>query len=173
MAAGFLYHQARLRSIDTLIVASAGFGPPDQRISRPVVSLLEDRGVDVERKRTRQLTADMVAYADLIVTMTVDQARRAEVAFPEAASKIFTLRHLSAVVTTRPDGIGAEVWMRELQRTTERAYGRADSGGDSTLDIAEPTGTEFGAMLNLADQLLAAIDHLVRCIWPRAQLAAL
>lgn len=167
MAAGFLYHQARLRSIDTLIVASAGFGSPDRRISRPVVTLLEDRGVDVERKRTRQLDAEMVGRADVIIAMTAAQARRAEIGFPEVAPRIFTLRHLCALVASRPDGISAEAWMRELQRTNPRDYGT----GDVTQDILEPVGAEFGAVLNLADQLLVAVDHLVRCVWPRSAIA--
>ena len=163
MAAAFLYHQQRLRSIEPLVVASGGFGPPGRTLDASVVALLEDRGVDLSRKRTRELDADMVGHADLIVTMTGSQAVRTMTAWPEVADRVFTLRHLWAAVTSRPASMSAAGWLRTVQGAIERNY---VSTGDPTMDIALPAGREFGATLNLADQLLAATDHLTRCLWP-------
>ena len=164
MAAAFLYHEQRRREIAPLVVASGGFGPPGRPVDGPVVSLLEDRGVDLSRKRSRELDAEMVGRADLIVTMTGSQANRTMTGWPEVAARVFTMRHLCAAVTSRPDSTSPTAWVQQLQRSTERSY----TAGDPSMDIAEPTGSEFGAILNLADQLLAATDHLVRCLWPPA-----
>lgn len=169
MAAAFLYHQQRVREIESLVVASGGFGPAGRRVDGSVVALLEDRGVDLSRKRTRELDAAMVGRADLIVTMTGAQAVRTMTAWPEVATRVFTLRHLCAVVTARPTAESPTSWVRELQDATQRNYNAA---GDPSMDIAEPTGDEFGATLNLADQLLAATDHVIGCLWPASSVSS-
>lgn len=163
MAAAFVYHQQRMREIEPLVVASAGFGPAGRRVDSSVVALLEDRGVDLSRKRTRELDGAMADRADLIVTMTGAQANRTMTAWPEVAARVFTLRHLCAVVTERPTSVSPAAWVRSLRDVTARDY---QAAGDPSLDIAEPTGTEFGATLNLADQLLVATDHVTRSLWP-------
>lgn len=168
MAAAFLYHQQRLREINPLIVASGGFGPAGRRLDGSVVALLEDRGVDLSRKRTRELDAEMVGRADLIATMTGAQAMRTMRSWPEVAGRVFTLRHLCAVVASRPPSMSPTVWVRGLQRSVDRDYGLSS---DPTMDIAQPSGSEFGATLNLADQLLAATDHLTRCLWPESEIS--
>ena len=161
MAAAFLYHEQRQRNIDSLVIASGGFGPGGRRVDGSVVALLEDRGVDLSRKRSRELDADTVGRADVIATMTGAQANRTMTAWPEIADRVFTLRHLCAAVTSRPATVGAANWVHELHHREARNY----SDTDPSMDIAEPVGSEFGATLNLADQLLAATDHLMRCLW--------
>lgn len=167
MAAAFLYHQQRLRKIDNLVVASAGFVEGGRRLDPSVVTLLEDRGVDLSRKRSRRLSQEIVARADLIVTMTAGQAVRVMREYPVVAERVFTLRHLCAVITSRPDALNAMVWIRQLQRSVPRDY----ESGSPLLDIANPVGSGFGPTLGLADQLLVAIDHVTRCLWPHAHVA--
>lgn len=161
MAAAFLYHEHRRRRIQPLIVASAGFGPSGQPIDASVVTLLDDRGVDLSRKRTRELDAGLVERADLIATMTGAQANRVMVSWPEVAGRVFTLRHLCAQVAARPAEVSAAAWVHEAT-AVPRTYA---PGGDPAWDIAEPVGAEFGATLNLADQLLAATGHLAEWFW--------
>ena len=166
MAAAFLYHEHRRRGIEPFVVASAGFGPAGRPIDSSVVTLLDDRGVDLRRKRTRELSADIVDRADLIVTMTGSQANRLTTTWPEVARRVFALRHLCAVVASRPAAMSPASFVRHLQETAQRSY---ELGPDPALDIAEPAGTEFGATLNLADQLLAATSHVADCLWPSNQ----
>jgi protein-tyrosine phosphatase len=54
-------------------------------------TLMAERGFDVAAHRARLLTAQDVAHADLILTMTAGHAVKAAALFPDARAKIITL----------------------------------------------------------------------------------
>jgi arsenate reductase len=64
MAAGFLRQLAR----DTVTVASAGSEPADS-VNPTVVAAMAEKGIDLSRAKPRRLTVEMLARADVAVTM--------------------------------------------------------------------------------------------------------
>lgn len=160
LAAGLLYHESRRRQIDQLVVASAGFGPAGVRIDPTVSALMQDRLVDLSRKRTRRL-ADLVERADAVLAMTAEQAARAIKDHPDRADRVFVLGHLVAVLTRRPIDMSPSAWLGLVRRTTDLAT--PDNAVNYDLAIAEPVG--IGPIMDVADQLIAATDRIVDCLW--------
>jgi len=57
----------------------------------PVVTLLQQRGIDVSSHRAAQLTANDIRHSDLILTMTAKHKAKILELFPEAKGKTFML----------------------------------------------------------------------------------
>lgn len=73
-------------------VASAGLAArPGEPPSAHAVAAMGERGIDLGGHRARRLDAGLVAWADLILTMTADHRRAVTQSFPAAAGRTFTL----------------------------------------------------------------------------------
>src|SRR5258707_4915714 len=77
-------------------VSSAGVAStcPSQSASPEIIAVMAARGHDVTRHRSRMLTRDDIAEADLILGMARDHVRHAAVLLPDAWQRAFTLREL-------------------------------------------------------------------------------
>lgn len=73
-------------------ISSAGLAAlVDREAAKHVQMLLETRHIDISPHRARQLTAEMVKEADLILTMEEMQKKEIERRFPFAHGKVFLL----------------------------------------------------------------------------------
>jgi protein-tyrosine-phosphatase len=71
---------------------SAGLAAwPDQPASHQAVETMRETGVDITRHRARQVSAELVRKADLILTMTGRHKKMLLATFPESADKVYTL----------------------------------------------------------------------------------
>jgi len=75
-----------------IIISSAGIRAVIDRPAVPEVHhLLHQHGIDVSRHRGRQLTSDMIANADLILTMEKTHKKEIEIAFPFSYGKVLLM----------------------------------------------------------------------------------
>ena len=73
-------------------VVSAGTGAVSGDIAAPnAIEVMEREGIDLSKHRAKRLTAGLVAAADLVLTMTLDQKQAVHKLLPTAANKVFTL----------------------------------------------------------------------------------
>ncbi len=144
-------------------VASAGLAAPKNRQpDRNLLRVAEEHGVDVSGHRSRPVTTDMLAQADLIVVMT--HRHRDEVAKLDeaAAERTALLRPASwkARVASSDATTFAE-WALALVADvplSERSRHRGD-------DIADPVGGPLRRYRAMAADVDAYVDSLVRS-WP-------
>jgi len=93
MAEGILRKRLRELARDSIDVCSAGVNalnglPP----SDGTVKVMAEEGVDVSGFSTKNVTADMINRADLILTMTPAHKDEILAIAPEAASKTYLLK---------------------------------------------------------------------------------
>ena len=79
-------------------VSSAGTWASDGRgASVNAVKTMSDRGLDINRHRSRQVNADLLASSDLILTMTAGHAEALRAEFPEHASRVHRLAEMAGL----------------------------------------------------------------------------
>lgn len=85
-------------------VSSAGIGAlVGERMPDPAQAIARELGVaDPERHVARQLTADMIREADVILAMTLQHRRAVVELVPRASAKTFTLREFARIAAAVP-----------------------------------------------------------------------
>ncbi|MBZ4665200.1 low molecular weight protein arginine phosphatase [Mahella sp.] len=79
--------------LEAIKVMSAGVAAMDgQPASANAIEVMREMGMDISRHRSRELNAELVAQADLILTMTLQHKRHVLMMFPESYDKVFTLK---------------------------------------------------------------------------------
>jgi len=145
------------------LAASAGFLEGGRPAHDSVIRILDGKGIDVSRKRSRKLSSELVERADLILTMTSEHARGVVSRFPSSISNVYTMRHFGVVVTPRQPDQTPREWLDGLGASTRRSY----LGDDDAQDIPDPIGQEFNVFTELAVELENSIN------WIMGQLARL
>ena len=125
------------------------------------------RGHDVRPHRSRAVTRDDIAGADLILGMTRDHVRHAVVLLPDAWERAFTLPEL----VRRGSQAGARAPHEPLRAWLERVGADRDRrdllGSSPADDVADPTGGPargYEATAALLDRLT---HELATLCWPR------
>lgn len=103
-------------------VASAGLFAGGGQASAAARQAMAARGLNLDRHLSRQLTADMMAGADLVLTMTEGHKRQALAMLPQAAGKIFSLAEYAGVPGEVADPFGAGVAVYERSAAQIAAY---------------------------------------------------
>ena len=114
----------------------------------------DSRGIDPTAFRSRALSADMVAWADVVLTS--ESAHRSSILDdqPEAFRKVFTLGQLAAAIRADDSGqVG-----RSLLERLDRHPGTADPG----LDVPDP----YRRGPDVCEETAAHIDELLRVVVP-------
>jgi len=142
-------------------VASAGVLRAGNPASAHGIDLLQGRGLDMAPHRSRQLSRELLASADLIVGMAREHVREAAVLNPAVWPRTFTLKELvrrGEAAGPRGSGESLADWLARL------GQGRriADlSGASPADDIADPIGQPRAAYERLAAELDDLLDRLV------------
>ena len=107
MAEALFRHMLKAEKITDIEVFSRGLGAlADRPISQGAADTLRAVGVDAKKHQARQISAQDVAGADLILTMEKEHREMIRSDFPEAASKTFLLKEYTGGSGDVRDPIG-------------------------------------------------------------------
>jgi protein-tyrosine phosphatase len=146
-----------------LEISSAGtWGHTGSPMEPFALTTLAERGVDGAPFRARELVAEHVAGADLVLAATRDHRAAAVVLHPRAAARTFTLREfsrLTADVTadTLPDGDLVER-AQALVRLAAQRRGLVPPQRPSDDDLADPYQAPASAFGACADLVTASLQ---------------
>jgi protein-tyrosine phosphatase len=163
MAAALFAKAAHDYGADGAVAASAGFLEGGRPAHDSVMEILGQKGIDLSRKRSRKLSADLVDGADLILTMTSEHARGVVSRFPSSIDKVYTLRHFAVVVSPRDLDQTPEAWLEVISASTRRSYVSDDEAGD----VPDPIGREFSVFTALGVELENSINWIMGCAYPK------
>ena len=173
MAQAMLAAQLNARSGSAPVrVASAGLLDGGQRPPTEVVSVMAARGIDVAGHRSRRVTADDLAVADLVLGLTREHVRHAAVLLPESWSRAFTLRELprrGRQAGARAPGESLGDWLVRAVGARSRRDLFGTSPGD---DVPDPHGGPLAGYQATASLLDGLARELVALCWPSEWVAA-
>jgi protein-tyrosine phosphatase len=102
MAEGLFRELVREKAMDTM-VHSAGIGALVDHAADPIaVELMQEMGVDISAHRARQLSREIIADSELILTMEPWQQQEVERKFPFAKGRVFTIGRWSDITVDDP-----------------------------------------------------------------------
>jgi protein-tyrosine phosphatase len=165
MAQAMLSARLAARGV-TVPVASAGLLDGDRRPPPEVISVMAARGIDVSRHRSRAVTAEDLAAADLILGLAREHIRHAAVLLPAAWPRAFTLRELlrrGRQAGRRAPGEPLGHWLARAADGRERAGLLGRSPAD---DVADPAGRPLPAYQATAYLLDRLTRDLAELGWP-------
>lgn len=120
-------------------VESAGtWAPSDKPASKNSQKAMAKRGLDIRGHRSRSITAEIVADADLILTMEAGHKEALCLEFPFAASRIFLLNEMVGITESIADPYGLS--MQEYEVTASWMENVIQNG--MARMIAEALGDE-------------------------------
>ena len=123
----------------------------NQPMSIRTRAALEAVGVEVPRHRSRQLSDDHVARADLVVAMAAEHVRYIRRRHPEAAARTATVVWLANHLSSDPASLPARVEAMHLDTLDPETQG----------DVADPAGGSDDDYVTCARRLRVLVDALV------------
>jgi protein-tyrosine phosphatase len=161
-----------------LPVASAGTQAAiGYRIPDPLMSRLASVGADTSPFAPRQVTAEMVDGAELVITAT--RAHRAAIVelHPRAVRYTFTVRELARLAASLPPGDRAPIEpvarLRVFVTAAARARGASMPGDPTEDDVPDPYGGNDAAYASAFNSLVDATSEILTALCPAAGLTAL
>lgn len=137
-------------------VATAGIVDNDRPPTTQTIDLLAERGFDVRAHRSREVSEDLVAAADLVVTAEREHVVWIAGRWRQAFQSTYLLPEIvgrAAVVGAR-DARPMTEWLHVVGEG--RLRGLAYLEADDVADVADPTGLDARHWA----QTVARIDHL-------------
>ena len=167
MAEAFLRRRLNALGIEAR-VHSAGVIRGNEPASAPGVEVLAGRGLDISSHRSRTMSRQLLAEADLVVGMAREHVREAVLAVPDLWARAFTLKEL----VRRGEEAGPRAPGESLESWLARAHGdraKADLLGQSDDDdVYDPLGSPKDTYARTADEISGLVDRLVDLAWPAA-----
>lgn len=165
MAAGLLAELLDRTEV-ACTVGSAGFLTEDRPASDHGVALMQERGIDLAGHRSRRLTSELVADADLVLCMERAHVREVAVLHPDAFDRTFTLPELARRATEAGPRLPDETvgdWLRRV--------GRERRPGDLVAHVPEdevpdPYGGPRREYRRTAEQIEALLRVVVEHLHP-------
>ncbi len=141
------------------VVRSLGFGPEDLPAIDDAVDAMRRRGLDVIGHRSRRVTAERVAPADMILTAERDHVVKLAAVSQAAYRRSFTLpEFLTRVASDRvasSRALGA--WLEDLTADRSAAvYLRREA-----QDVWDPTGSSRRHFAEQVERIAAMCDQVV------------
>ena len=131
---------------------SAGtWGQPGHPIDPPMARQLEERGVPSASFRSHQVTADDVAWADVVLTMEKRHREFLLEDHPRAVTKVFTLGHFADRAT------GADLRGHDLLADLARRRGGVHPAGD----VQDPYCRGEAAAARAAARIVELVDTTI------------
>ena len=106
MAEGIARQLAAEKGLDVEVASAGVFALPGAPATEEAVEALQEVDIDISGHRARLLTREMVAEADLVLTMTAAHRRMVREMAPEDSDKIFTLAEYVGAGGDVPDPLG-------------------------------------------------------------------
>lgn len=128
MAEGLIRQRVVAAASDgQVLVASAGTWAQDGLPATPkAVAVMAEQGIDIGPHRSREVTAGMLAQADLILVMTRGHAESLAAEFPEAAERILLFSALGGGAHDIADPVGLPA--ADYRRTATELAGLIERG---------------------------------------------
>ena len=152
-------------TLETVGIGSAGLLPGGESPPREVVAVMAERGIDLSPHRSRQVTPQLLAVADMVVCMARRHAREVVLMDPAAWPHTFTLKELvrrSGAVEGRRPGETGEAWLARVHGGRQRADLVGQSPED---DVADPLGSPADAFRATAVELAGLVDRVAGQLW--------
>ena len=147
-------------------VASAGLLDGGRPPPPEVIGVMAANGIDVVGHRSRCVTADDLAAADLILGLAREHVRHAVVLAPESWPRAFTLRELLRRGLQAGARAPGEPLGRWLERTASDRSRRDLLGGDPGDDVPDPYGGPLAGYQATASLLDGLTRDLAALGWP-------
>lgn len=131
-----------------------------------VVQLVEAHGASLDGFRSRQLTAEMVREADLVLCMAREHLREAVLASPESFERTFTLKEFvrrAAAVGVRSPEVPVREWLASVHGDREVA---GLLGNDPVDDIVDPIGRRFDVFRDVVDEVATLVGDVTWLVAP-------
>lgn len=151
-------------------VTSAGTWGHEGAAMEPfALQVLAERGIDGTEFRARELDAQMVAAADLVLAATREHRAGAVVLYPRASARVFTLREFDRLTASvdpaeLPDSVVARGRALVRQAAGRRGLAPPATAGDD--DVPDPYGAPLAIFRRCADEIIAVlrgpVDRLAR-----------
>ena len=156
MAEAVLRHSLKARECADIEVASTGtWAGPGHRATRDAISVLADRGIDLDVHRSRALDPREIANADLVVVMTSVHMTEVLDAATEAASKLLLLKEIPELAVEPPSpGDGPRDRVQVLLQAA-RPKRRRD------LDLNDPIGLGVNAYFRCVREIETGVEALL------------
>ncbi|MGH3404143.1 MAG: hypothetical protein ACRDRJ_16810 [Streptosporangiaceae bacterium] len=167
MAQALLARELTARGAD-VVVRSAGTLPGGAVPPPEVVTVMAGYGLDVAGHLSRQVTADDLARASLILAMAREHLREAVVITPDTWPRAFTIRELvrrGAEAGAGPPGESLDEWLARVHDGRSRMALLGDSPQD---DVDDPIGGPLAAYEATAGELAGLTAALVSMAWTPA-----
>ncbi len=112
----------------------------------------------------RQLTSEIIAGADLILSATREQRDQVAALDPRALSRVFALRDFSALLEqwdhlTSPRG-GSASLVAQLVAIANEHRGMSVMAQAGTIDIADPYRRGEAAFDRMQEEMLPSLEHI-------------
>ncbi len=168
MAGALLVDACARRSV-SVSVSSAGFLFDGHPASATTVKVMHERGIDLRAHRSRLVTADLIAAADLVLTMERRHARDLIVEFGRA-DIVHTLKGFATSVSSLLFGDGGNATQADdsvvvdvstLVHAADHIRPADALLGDARPDeVADPHGRSRRAHRRTADEITAAVEAI-------------
>lgn len=158
---------ARLEGADVEVSSAGTRAMVGHPVAAPMASLVTQAGADVDGFASRQLTADLVRDADLVVALT--RAHRAAVVelVPAAVRRTFTLRELARLVPHVDPAALAQAGDTpgdRLRALPPLAAAVRHLAGTGTDDVVDPWGRSEAVYRQSYDELAPAVRAVARVL---------
>lgn len=141
-------------------VSSAGLAaPPGMSPDRNVLRVAGEHGVDLEAHVSTLVSRDDLRGADLILTMTGEQAGEVRAIEPSAAARTIPLR--AAAWRARVIGGRPAPFAEWVARLAGDSRGLAPVRPEPANDVADPTGGPLGGYRAMGDEVASLVGVLV------------
>ena len=147
-------------------VSSAGLLEGGHPCPPEIVALMASIGVDLTERQSRQLTADLIESADLVLTMEREHLREIAVMVESAWQRTFTLKEIvrrGTDVGCRSGREPMESWIARVHTGREPTELLGASSGDDVADPYGGTAEQYTATKLELESLVAEVADL---IWP-------
>ena len=156
-------HGIQVRSAGTSAMTGCSM---DERAAAQLVAY----GGDPAGFTARDLTAELIAESDLVLTAT--RAHRGKVAtmYPKALRQVFTFADFADLVagidglTARVTNMDPRVWVGQVTEKAAASRGLKPPLEPAQADIVDPFGSEDEVFATMAQQVVASMPAVVRAL---------
>jgi protein-tyrosine phosphatase len=160
--------RAALAGLDVdWVVSSAGVRSRDgDSMHVHASAVLDERNILHEGWRTRRLTPQQVAAADLVLTAEVAHRKVAVTMHPAAIRYSFTLLQFARLLSLADEGQSDPQSGQDLIHHAELARSRPQSRDEHLIDLADPIGEAIDKFRTTADRIDDALRVIERALRP-------
>ena len=156
-------HGIQVRSAGTS--AMTGWSMDEQAAAQLVA-----HGGDPAGFTARDLTAELIAESDLVLTATRAHRGRVATMYPKALRQVFTFADFADLVagidglTARLTTMDPRAWVREVTEKAAASRGLKPPLEPAQADIVDPFGSEDEVFATMAQQVVASMPAVVRAL---------